>query len=615
MKSSVGDRHSWSEIHSRRLQWAYDGWKGFVDQLKDLDVQNLYRQRKHGRPIIVTYGPPQQGKTTVLLQLLGLDPESKEAKNVERVLRGNRTLGKSATASALRYLVSPDSSWHLSFDDNVLDTSDDTRAEEFMNQLRAKIGHRYHASARPARIEIPRHYVARPQENTVIDLPGIGSSDKSEQLHVQAVMERWFPVASTILIVLVKRNLSELLYLKGLQYNIQPSRYRLVLTYAVSDDSDIEFVSRAKEINLDLESWRDHYRPDILRTIPDFPDRLAIFPFEVGDSRREMKNKKPWIKPLLAASERAICESLDVTPEAALAQQAGYYPEVDKYYRDKRASREAEIRKRAESILAAEHRLKQYRKIVFAAGTRERQTQRSVQEWLNKTVQVSWDGEPTPPSTNDKQQIFRWALMYLEPWVDERIADAFRIATLPVPESARISRRNFSADLQWKLRNSFGRFAGMIRGADWRAGKYRIVTKDILERLKVDIEKEAAKALAQRHQKAVEEQQKAHNDRLLAISTIVAQRKEIRQLTAEHRRAVEANNSRSASEAEELERIRRFWDHLDTAWLRQDEQLCKLFQEAHHRPLDRLYIALERGIRSVARQRLLRVADEPTSIR
>lgn len=597
-------RSNWSLIHKRRLQWADRGWKSFVKSLKDPAVQELYRQRKQGQPIVITYGPSQVGKSTVLLQMLGIDPTSSDSALVEKVLRGGEARATSATATALRYRISPDSKWHLSFEEKPpCDTDSADEATAYMAMIRAEIVGRLDARTQPAQIFIPRQYVAQHQNCIAIDLPGLDSSNDAEQFHVQAVMERWFPAASTILIVLRARHLSDLNRLaKRTHFADQPSRYRLLLTQAVSEESERHFFINKKP-GVTLAAWREHILPTIQRTVPGFPEKLAIFPFEVGDSRRKLSAElRNCAAALLAESEAAVRQDLSVTSEALLAQQAEHRVEIEARYRRSAAGRQQQIAQLGENIKSTKALIEASRQVHDGATRVADAAKDKALSWKEKKVDVDFDSFPVPPL--DRSELFGWMTRSLSPWIRERIEHAFTLESLAVPQDLRLAQEQLREDLTVELRRQFSGIWGWFTRDNKRSNIYHSMITEALAKLREEIQQAGQEAIIVQQEAADKTARRARRLQWVAAQHLERQVHKLSELEAELASAIKEDERLSAFEKEELERVDRFWNKLEEAWLRQDQRLCHLFKNPDTRPISRFYIALERSLRAVAWKRL-----------
>jgi hypothetical protein len=597
----VGAR--WSEIHERRLQWAYDGFRKFVDRLQDPAIQNLYRQRNHGRPIIVTYGLSQQGKTTVLLQLLGVDSESPEADRVEDVLRGGRPPGVSATASALRYRIAADNKWRVKVADGKpsLETADDATATEYIKNIRTQAEKNRLPSDEPVQVEIPACYAKKATECIIIDLPGLGSRDANEQAHVAAMMSRWFEVASTVMVVLRKRDLSTLKDLPG-QFFTMPSRYRLVLTYATTDATDQLFFETTKSPS--LATWRAHQQDAVVRTFPDFPAQLLIYPFDGGHSRRSIKDAtiQNRVRQVVSESMTALCENLDVTPYALLAQQADYHLEVKEHYLDKRRQREEKIDATASQLKRSRQLAQRHRNDAAAAKAQEAEAKQEIRRWEQLKPKFDWSDLPTPPHDNDNQKLINWVMRDLGSWLDERIEPA--LGAFPVLEAVKNARMDFSADLQSRLRQAVGFFRNLASSKEAICQVYRKVTEQALTELEQRIQQAIQQTANAKKKAASTRQVEAHENLLIASQKYMDERRNIQHLRSQWRRAVQAHHQKTQQEDQEIAQATRFWDIIEAEWAAQDAELRLKIAQAEQ-PLERLYISLERGLRAIARSRLI----------
>ncbi|HCT8923394.1 TPA: hypothetical protein OUA79_005587, partial [Klebsiella variicola] len=124
----------WQRLESRQSEWAFRAWERLIKTLSP-DVQERIQLRESDAdPYVVIFGKTQVGKTTLLLDLMGIDLQ--QMATLSQVLRGGREAGKSATATAMEYRRSPDARWGLSVQsEKRWFTSDDALAEA-LAQLR-----------------------------------------------------------------------------------------------------------------------------------------------------------------------------------------------------------------------------------------------------------------------------------------------------------------------------------------------------------------------------------------------------------------------------------------------------------------------------------------------
>ena len=81
---------TWLERHRQRHDWALQAFDRFVHELAP-EVSD--QVRRTDQVTVVVYGATQVGKTTLILDLLGLASNTRD--EVARVLRGGQAVGKS----------------------------------------------------------------------------------------------------------------------------------------------------------------------------------------------------------------------------------------------------------------------------------------------------------------------------------------------------------------------------------------------------------------------------------------------------------------------------------------------------------------------------------------
>ena len=100
---------TWSDVYQRRFDWAKTAHSKFMQKFDP----NLYHTEDiKDQVYIIVYGASQVGKTSLILELIGVIPEYYNT--VQKVLRGDRSFGRSATSTVVRYYTSSDKYWYIS---------------------------------------------------------------------------------------------------------------------------------------------------------------------------------------------------------------------------------------------------------------------------------------------------------------------------------------------------------------------------------------------------------------------------------------------------------------------------------------------------------------------
>lgn len=112
----------------------------FLDSLDEETSAGLV-QSGTGEAYVAVYGKTQVGKTSLILELMGVAPEAQA--RVCKVLRGGRPEGQSATTMATVYRRSADKRWHLRGAE-IGDTSyrDDVSMGKALGEIRSRMSRR-----------------------------------------------------------------------------------------------------------------------------------------------------------------------------------------------------------------------------------------------------------------------------------------------------------------------------------------------------------------------------------------------------------------------------------------------------------------------------------------
>ena len=274
------------------LKWAFNAYDRFLGTLSPEVRRHLGERREDAYTVV--FGRAQVGKSTLILHLLGLQPDAISA--VSAVLRGGRKVGNSSTALPTEYRRSSDERWRIRWGSEARVCASDDEAEAEFAGVRALM-ERNGASptAHLCDVEIPAHYFDT--ENTVVrgtrilDLPGADASNPDERKFVTRVAESLVPNADLILLVGRADDLSFLmtdqLKLPGIaDWQLSPRRFRVVTTYSFTPESVREF-ARETGCEGDVSAYRERLIGEIqrFRTLePDVQAPELYFPLELGES-------------------------------------------------------------------------------------------------------------------------------------------------------------------------------------------------------------------------------------------------------------------------------------------------------------------------------------------
>lgn len=313
---------TWLERYRNRYKWAVRAYDLFVRELAPELLCSLQRSDKI---TVVVYGATQVGKTTLILDLLGLNTLTSD--EVAMVLRGGQQLGKSATAMPIRYGRSLDDHWYIATDGPM--TAE--QACELLGRVRCKVESGGIREAEVLDIRIPARLFpvdddqALSLELNIIDIPGINSRNEEERRLVANLARRYVSVADLVLLVGRADSLGFLnetdLQIEALaDWAAQPSRFRIVLTFSFSPDSLYKkfmvgelTCERVRDVLIAEMQTHDYHFP------PEF--RANLFMLELGDSVQALQCNNPqYCERIVQITRRFKEELLD-----NISQSAGPY--------------------------------------------------------------------------------------------------------------------------------------------------------------------------------------------------------------------------------------------------------------------------------------------------
>lgn len=298
----------WHALQMRQSDWALRAYDRLVQTLSEDVQQRLQRNGAVAEPYVVVFGKTQVGKTTLLLDLMGVAPI--HMARISKVLRGGRDAGQSATATTMEYCRSTSERWGLSRKGETRWLERDEDMTQALGVLRAQMERgQLEAEAAPCVVHIPRDcFLGSAQVPGVrmLDLPGDNPANEEEQRHVHLMAKTYLPFADLILLVGKGDDLGFLrpgaITLPGIEdWQSMPYRFRIVTTYSYFPKS-VKDILR-KEPDVDAAQVRKRLIEQVERfgKLSD-PAREArlYFPLEFGNSWQQTQKDDPLLHSRLA---------------------------------------------------------------------------------------------------------------------------------------------------------------------------------------------------------------------------------------------------------------------------------------------------------------------------
>lgn len=312
----------WHKMHAQNSDWAFRAYAKLVDTLS-ADVQEKLRGNKMAvQPYIAIFGKTQVGKTTLLLDLLGID--SARMPTVSRVMRGGRETGKSATATTMEYCRSETERWGLELHGEARWFDADVDMEQALGQLRAEMEIGLLVAETPCVVHIPQRYFGAAASTApdvrILDLPGDKPANDQEQSHVNQMAKVYLPFADLILLVGRGDDLGFVqpgaITLPGIEdWQIMPHRFRIVTTYSYSAQSVKDLIRN--DASFDVSRLRQRLIEQIERFGPlsdATKDARHYFPLEFGSSWANVERTEPQLHerlvPIITALRKELLEQI-----------------------------------------------------------------------------------------------------------------------------------------------------------------------------------------------------------------------------------------------------------------------------------------------------------------
>jgi GTP-binding protein EngB required for normal cell division len=278
---------NWENIYQSRMNWAYRAEDIFLNSILSPELRDLVRQDKEKKVITSLIGRSQVGKTSLILDLLGI--EETKRKELYTSLRCGSSIGKAATPTAILYTKSDND--FFSYKDHQLIKENITIDEltVLLRDLRLKVENHSYVSDEAVIIKVARNYFSNKSSDTdltIIDLPGYGSSNPKEKQHVDNIIKKYKSISTLNLLIEKADNMNSLSKIfKEDEFRFNSELFRVVLTFSVTPASMMD--NLLKE-GVSRNKYEQIINNDFKRTFPT--ENIIVYPLEFGDSWNNMED-------------------------------------------------------------------------------------------------------------------------------------------------------------------------------------------------------------------------------------------------------------------------------------------------------------------------------------
>ena len=291
----------WHALQLRQSDWAYRAYGRLISSLSEDVQQKLSYKDRAAESYVVIFGKTQVGKTTLLLDLMGVTLEHMAA--VSEVLRGGRKAGKSATATTMEYCRSADERWGLSINAKPQWFHANEDITQHLGQLRADMEADQLLTDSPCVVHIPQRFFAVTHAASpnvrMLDLPGDNPANATEQQHVNEMAKTYMPFADLIILVGRGDDLGflrpEAITLPGIEdWQKMPHRFRIVTTYSYTAQSVRDLIRTDPQFDASQLRRRLVQQIELFGGLSEAAKEARLyFPLEFGSSWMKVKQDEP----------------------------------------------------------------------------------------------------------------------------------------------------------------------------------------------------------------------------------------------------------------------------------------------------------------------------------
>lgn len=285
----------WNHFFHKRDEWKRKAYEEIKQSLISVRENRFVRYDNSKEVhLVMIYGKSQVGKTTLILNMIGLKEEYFD--EVYETLRAGISRGNSSTSTAIIYSKSNGEKYgcsHTSANDLLtkIEYFDKDGMRSHLEKIRDKVESNQISADDILKIYIPKHFFIREatvNSISIMDMPGIESRNHKEDTHVKNLMAKYIPISSVCIIACRSNDIQSLETMTlpvKLDWKRMEHRFILVVTHAYNDGTTKRYfkTERSKRNVGFYEYVKDTYTQEIRRVLGD-NNRTEVYPVDVGDT-------------------------------------------------------------------------------------------------------------------------------------------------------------------------------------------------------------------------------------------------------------------------------------------------------------------------------------------
>ena len=284
-------------IFRDRDKWKRDTFELIKKNLLYIkDSRTIQYRQTSSTHLVCVYGKSQVGKTTLILNMIGLKDDKKS--EVAEVLRGGIPRGNSSTSTAIIYSQSDNDQYGLLVETtkggNVNLGVEYFSSEALCRKLqsiRDAVEQNLLSNEEIMHIFIPKKFFSdtvSTNKISILDLPGVESRNIKEKSHVESLMARYIPISSVCIIACPADTIQSLETLElpnDIKWNLLSDKFVIVTTksYSRGNIKDFFQTPRCNRPKGFISYIQETYLSEVSK-IPGICNSTQIFPIEIGDS-------------------------------------------------------------------------------------------------------------------------------------------------------------------------------------------------------------------------------------------------------------------------------------------------------------------------------------------
>ncbi len=294
----------WNQLFLKKEDWQRKTFEMIKSDLISAKDNRFVRyDNTEENHLVMIYGKSQVGKTTLILNMIGLKPDC--FSDVYETLRAGVPRGNSSTSTAIIYAKSVNEQYGCALSSlNALSSKDTQyydkkRMIAHLEKIRQQVENNKVPPNSILFIYIPKNCFIQDSmadSISIMDMPGIESRNHKEDIHVQNLMTKYIPISSVCIIACRSneiQSLETLVLPNHFEWKRMEHRFILVITHAYNDGTTKQYfrTTPSKRTGNFYDYVVDAYAREI-RTILGAKNRTEVYPVDVGDTLTRLCNEE-----------------------------------------------------------------------------------------------------------------------------------------------------------------------------------------------------------------------------------------------------------------------------------------------------------------------------------